>query len=126
MNNTTAGDRCPPAASAAGCIHQCRVLGVELFAATNALRFRAPEGRLSNELKAALAVYKSEIIRLIRSACPTCGRPVKDKARCWACHDRQCVGCGRPTVSAFIANCFSCGRLLPDSTPYQSDTEPGA
>jgi hypothetical protein len=126
MNITTADERCQPVASAAGIVLQCRVLGVELFAAADALRFRSPGGRFSDELKASIRLYKPEIVRLIRSACPTCGRPVDDKARCWVCHDRQCVGCGRPTGSAFIASCVSCGRLLPHSIPYQSDAEPGA
>jgi hypothetical protein len=44
--------------------------------------------------------------------CPRCGRPRDAKGRCWACCDRHCCDCGRPTGSAFIARCVACGHRL--------------
>jgi hypothetical protein len=40
--------------------------------------------------------------------CPRCGRHLDAGARCWPCHYRRCVRCGRETGSPFIELCMSC------------------
>ena len=40
--------------------------------------------------------------------CPECHGPLTAKLVCWACCDRLCSACWRPTGSAFIALCMAC------------------
>jgi hypothetical protein len=52
------------------------------------------------------------------SCCPACGKPLTARLECWACCERLCGGCGRPTGSAFLAICWPCW--------FQTGGRPGA
>jgi hypothetical protein len=86
----------------------CRSRGVELSAAGDRLRFRAPVGAVDADLRSALAEYKAKLVAVIVAACPLCRRPTDAKRRCWSCHNRSCEVCGAGTGSAFIATCIRC------------------
>ena len=47
-------------------------------------------------------------------SCVECHGPLTAKLVCWACCDRLCSACGRPTGSAFIAVCLACEASTPD------------
>jgi hypothetical protein len=104
--------------AAADLIAECRAAGIELHAGHDTLHIRAKPGVLDPRLRDRLKACKRDVIRLVRSQCPTCARSLSEKAQCWKCDDRQCEGCGRLTGSALIANCVPCGNRLPDSKPY--------
>src|SRR4051812_13204987 len=101
-------------------LERCRAAGVTLTAEGETIRFRAPPGALTADLRAMLSVHKAELLGLLRGPdttvephCPSCRRSVDAKRRCWHCHDRACEQCGRPTSSAFLALCLLCDMLEP-------------
>lgn len=54
-------------------LSELRHRGVELFVAEGALRYRAPRGVLTPELRAALSVHKAELVAMLAPAAePTC------------------------------------------------------
>jgi hypothetical protein len=87
----------------------CRARGVELTAAGDRLWLRGPAGAVDDALRGELGAQKAKLIGLLVATCPHCGRPTDEKRRCWHCHDRGCEVCGRPTGSAFLAQCVCCG-----------------
>ena len=87
----------------------CRVRGVELTAAGDRLWLRGPAGAVDDTLRVELGVHKVKLIAVLVATCPECKRPTDEKRRCWQCHNRGCEMCGRPTGSAFIAQCVCCG-----------------
>lgn len=70
----------------------------------------SPASRLSATDRAAIRGHLSALVRLVGvgPCCPRCRRPVDAKRRCWACCDRACEVCGRPTGTAFVATCLTC------------------
>jgi len=71
-----------------------------------------PASRLTGELRQAVMSHKPALLAQLRSQglkCRGCGRSVDEKGRCWRCCNRPCVGCGRPTGTAFIQRCTTCG-----------------
>jgi hypothetical protein len=84
-----------------------RRAGVALSRSGGDLRYTAPAGTMTPELKAAVVSHKAELLWLV-GPCPWCGCPL-DRGRCWRCHDRRCEVCRtRNTGSAFIAVCLVC------------------
>ena len=96
-----------------------RSRGVGLETDGRRLRWR-PVTLVDADTATAIVSLKAELIALVLpKSCPGCGRQTDEKRRCWKCNDRRCEGCGRPTGSAFIANCIRCGALIPDGgDPY--------
>jgi hypothetical protein len=82
---------------------ECRCRSVTVTAAGSRLHYRGPAGAIDPELLARLAAHKPDLLAtLSRPACAGCGCCLDAARRCWACCDRPCVDCGRPTGSAFI------------------------
>ena len=102
--------------TAEGLLADCRARGIELIAVGDRLRWRS-RARLPPELLARLRDHKAVLLAALRPrACRTCGSPTDDRRRCWRCCDRPCVDCGRPTGSAFIQRCPTCGNRLNDNS----------
>jgi hypothetical protein len=94
---------------------RCRILGIDLAADPDGFLAWATDADPPAELLAELTENKVEILALIRSPfgnCGQCGCAADAKRRCWRCHDRPCVNCGRPTGSAFIQRCIACGHAF--------------
>ena len=53
-------------------------LGIELWLDEETLRFRAPEGALTDDLKARIRQSRTEIVRLLHDRTPSGARPVRD------------------------------------------------
>ena len=87
----------------------CRARGVELTAAGDRLMLRGPARAVDDALRGELAAHKAKLIAILVATRPECKRPTDGKRRCWSCHNRGCEVCGRPTGSAFIAQCVCCG-----------------
>lgn len=98
--------------NAAAIYRKLQARGVELFLEDGRLRYRCPQGALTPELRDQAKAHRGELIAMLRGAavpCPTCHGPTDTKARCWGCCERVCSQCGRPTGTAFIELCMSCG-----------------
>jgi TubC N-terminal docking domain len=112
----------------------CR--GVTLIMEGGRLRYRCPRGALTTELRQAVVERRDELLGLLgpqqqqgavagidgrdppaRVTTATADQPrgahrlpcCCPTAICWRCCNRPCEGCGQPTGSAFIRNCFACG-----------------
>ena len=95
--------------TAADLLADCRRRGVDVTAVGDRLRWRCRGGPPADLLN-RLRERKAEILAtLTAAACPACRGPTDAGRRCWRCCDRPCVGCGRPTGSAFIQRCSACG-----------------
>jgi hypothetical protein len=89
--------------------------GVTLSRVGDKLKYKAPGGVLTPELKAEMLIHKSALLEMI-GPCPGCGRPL-DRGRCWWCHYRLCEECRTQTTgSAFRALCMQCGLRDKGST----------
>lgn len=79
---------------------------VELYLEGDRLRFRAPAGALTSDLRARIAEYRTEIIGLLRPE-PTLGAG----ERCVTCDRRGWVD--EPAVDGRIrTQCGRCGRFI--------------
>jgi hypothetical protein len=94
--------------------------GFEVTAAGAWLRVR-PASRLTSADRDAIRGRLPLLVALAVGvqACPRCSRTVDERRRCWHCCDRACEGCGRPTGSAFIANCLACDCGRTEADPGQ-------
>ena len=117
--------------SAFSLLTDLRRLGVELQTDGYRLRWR-PERIVAPEMAEEILANREGLIGLLTAPsapavagdvgvwtdfgnvaiCPSCRHPLDLKGRCWRCCDRACSECGRPTGSAFIATCCSCGHAF--------------
>ncbi len=84
-------------------------LGVELTDEGGRLRWRAPAGVVRQDLQAALASHKAQLLDLLaRLPCRDCGRRLDARGACWSCGRRRCARCPHDTGSPFIELCGAC------------------
>ena len=83
--------------------------GVALYLEGDALRFRAPKGVLTTELKQQIDERRAEIVDRLREASATCG-PGPPTAPC-RCDVRHWVD-ESPQESRIRTHCGKCGRFM--------------
>jgi hypothetical protein len=100
-------------------------MGIRLRADGPRLRWRC-RGPLPSDLRDLLVAHKPGLLAALQGygPCQKCGRAPDEKGRCWNCFDRPCVGCGRPTGSAYIATCLPCGSR--SDAPTGREGSPGS
>jgi hypothetical protein len=83
--------------------------GVELTAEGGRLRYRAPAGALTEDLRHLAGEHRAGLLALLSGPrCTRCGRHLDGRGRCWPCGYRRCARCGYDTGSPFIELCRPC------------------
>lgn len=80
---------------------------VELYSADNRLRYRAPEGALTAELRGHIAAHRLAIIKHLRGSATGSARP-----RCCGKCDRQNWVDGPAEEGRVRTTCGKCGRFI--------------
>lgn len=110
--------------SGAHVLEQARSLGIVLYRTGSTLRYEAPKGRLSPELRAALAAHKGEILGLLEDErLPRASPEQVAELRCLV--PEQCARYGEPDRERCLREALSdpedalvAYRLLASQTIY--------
>lgn len=87
-------------------LQQLADLGVNLYLEGDRLRFRAPEGALTPDIRAAIGARRTMIINQLQGRSPAGGRP-----RCIYCNWRNWVD-ELPKNGRIRTTCGDCGRFI--------------
>ncbi len=84
---------------------QLQASHVHLWMEGEQLKYRAPAGAMTEELRALIAVYRDKIIEQLRQG-------QNDRSRCTACDYRQWIDAPSIENGLIRTECGRCGRFI--------------